>query len=77
MGQQDMTLTIWSCDRIGCNANAQSYDPSETPQGWLSLVGAYQDVHGGGPARLDLCSRHASSFLKNYTIHSHEELDDE
>lgn len=79
MGQREMTLTLWSCDRLGCSARAQSYDPTETPQGWLSIVGAYQDSHGGGPARLDLCSKHATAFYNSYQLHRDvdEELNDD
>lgn len=75
MGQQALIGTLWSCDRIGCTAQATSPYADEAPQGWLTIYGTYQDSHGGGPGRLDLCSKHATSFLKVYDIHSRDTED--
>lgn len=68
MDQQALSSTLWSCDRIGCTAKATSYDPSEAPPGWLSIVGGYQDSQGGGPIRLDLCTKHTTAFYKSYSL---------
>lgn len=75
--KQEVSSILWTCDHNNCKEKATSYDKYETPPGWTSFTGAMQTPSGGGPATLDLCTKHANVLHKTYSIHTDIDEDDD